>query len=166
MLEPAGWVEILAQRMVWSLVVVAILLAVTKGFSGVRAVLRDPPRLLRLTAAGLLIMVNWGVYIWGVNAGHVVECSLGYFINPLFTILLGVVVLKERLRIAQWVAVGIGTVAVLVIADRLRAAAVDRAGAVGELRPLRLHEEAGAHARRRIAVHRDRRAVRPCRRSR
>jgi chloramphenicol-sensitive protein RarD len=116
LLEPAGWVEILAQRMVWSLVVVAILLAVSKGFSGVRAVLRDPPRLLRLTAAGMLILVNWGVYIWGVNAGHVVECSLGYFINPLFTILLGVIALKERLRAAQWVAVGIGTVAVLVIA--------------------------------------------------
>jgi chloramphenicol-sensitive protein RarD len=116
LLEPAGWLEILAQRMVWSLVVVAILLAVTKGFSGVRAVLRDPPRLLRLAAAGMLIMINWGIYIWGVNAGHVVECSLGYFINPLFTILLGVIALKERLRPAQWVAVGIGTVAVLVIA--------------------------------------------------
>ena len=115
LLEPAGTVEILAQRMAWSLVVVVILLALTKGFKGVRAVLKQPPRFLRLVGAALLITINWGVYIWGVNSGHVVECSLGYFINPLFTILLGVVVLKERLRRAQWVAVGIGTAAVAVI---------------------------------------------------
>jgi chloramphenicol-sensitive protein RarD len=116
LLEPAGWLEILAQRMVWSLVVVAGILAITTGFAGVRAVLRDRRRAARLVLAGVLITVNWGVYIWGVNAGHVVECSLGYFINPLFTILLGVVFLHERLRPAQWVAVGIGAVAVIVIA--------------------------------------------------
>jgi chloramphenicol-sensitive protein RarD len=116
LLEPAGWVEILGQRMVWTLVVVLILLALTGGYAGVRAVLRNRGQFLRLAAAGFLITINWGVYIWGVNAGHVVECSLGYFINPLFTILLGVVVLKERLRPAQWVAVGIGAMAVVVIA--------------------------------------------------
>jgi chloramphenicol-sensitive protein RarD len=116
LLEPAGWLEILAQRMVWSLIVVFALLAMTTGFAGARAVLRDFRRGGRLVLAGFLITVNWGVYIWGVNAGHVVECSLGYFINPIFTILLGVLVLHERLRPAQWVAVGIGAVAVIVIA--------------------------------------------------
>jgi chloramphenicol-sensitive protein RarD len=116
LLEPAGTVEILAQRMAWSLVVVVLLLAFTRGFAGVRAVLRDRRRFGLLAAAAVLISVNWGVYIWGVNAGHVVECSLGYFINPLFTILLGVGVLGERLRAAQWAAVGIGTLAVVVIA--------------------------------------------------
>jgi chloramphenicol-sensitive protein RarD len=116
LLEPAGTVEILASRMAWSLVVVVILLAVTKGFAGVRTVLRDRRRFGLLATAAVLISVNWGVYIWGVNSGHVVECSLGYFINPLFTILLGVLVLGERLRRAQWVAVGIGTAAVVVIA--------------------------------------------------
>ena len=115
LLEPAGWVEILAQRIVWSLVVVATLLAFTRGFRGVGRVLRNRHQFTRLAGAACLITVNWAVYIWGVNAGHVVECSLGYFINPLFTILLGVVILKERLRPAQWAAVGIGLVAVVVI---------------------------------------------------
>ena len=68
LLEPAGWLEILAQRMVWSLVVVAGILAITTGFAGVRAVLRDRRRAARLMLAGVLITVNWGVYIWGVNA--------------------------------------------------------------------------------------------------
>jgi chloramphenicol-sensitive protein RarD len=116
LLEPAGWLEILAQRMVWSLVVVIALLAFTTGFAGLRVALRDRRRAGRLMLAGCLITVNWGVYIWGINAGHVVECSLGYFINPLFTILLGVLVLRERLRPAQWAAVGVGAIAVIVIA--------------------------------------------------
>jgi chloramphenicol-sensitive protein RarD len=116
LLEPAGTVEILASRMAWSLVVVAILLALSRGFAGVRTVLRDRRRFGLLTTAAVLISVNWGVYIWAVNAGHVVESSLGYFINPLFTILLGVIVLGERLRPTQWVAVGIGVAAVVVIA--------------------------------------------------
>jgi chloramphenicol-sensitive protein RarD len=115
LLEPAGWVEILAQRILWSLVVVAVLLAFTHGFSGVGRVLRNRYQFSRLAVAACLITVNWATYIWGVNSGHVVECSLGYFINPLFTILLGVVILKERLRPAQWAAVGIGVVAVVVI---------------------------------------------------
>jgi chloramphenicol-sensitive protein RarD len=68
-----------------------------------------------LTAAAVLVSVNWGTYIYGTNTGHVVETSLGYFINPLFTILLGVIVLGERLRRAQWLAVAIGAIAVVVI---------------------------------------------------
>jgi chloramphenicol-sensitive protein RarD len=116
LLKPAGTIEILAQRMAWSLIVVVILLAVTHGFAGVRAVLADRRKFGTLAGAAVFISVNWGVYIWGVNSGHVVECSLGYFINPLFTILLGVVVLGERLRRAQWVAVAIGAAAVAVIA--------------------------------------------------
>jgi chloramphenicol-sensitive protein RarD len=115
LLEPAGTVEILALRIIFSLVFVVILLVFTGGFAGVVAVLRDPRRASLLSLAAVLIAVNWSVYIWGVNSGHVVECSLGYFINPLFTILLGVVVLGERLRPAQWVAVGVGGLAVVVI---------------------------------------------------
>jgi chloramphenicol-sensitive protein RarD len=116
LLLPAGTIEIVASRMAWSLVVVIVLLAASGGFAGVGGVLRDRRRLGLLSGAAALISVNWGVYIWGINAGRVVECSLGYFINPLFTILLGVAVLGERLRRMQWVAVGIGTVAVIVIA--------------------------------------------------
>jgi chloramphenicol-sensitive protein RarD len=116
LLEPAGTIEILAQRMAWSLVVVATIVGFTTGFDGVRAVLRNRRQRNYLFGAAIAVTVNWGTYIWGVNSGHVVETSLGYFINPLFTILLGVFVLGERLRPAQWCAVGLGAVAVVVIA--------------------------------------------------
>jgi chloramphenicol-sensitive protein RarD len=114
-LEPAGAIEILAQRMLWSLVFVAIAVGVGKNWASVRSAVADRGTLGRLALAALLISLNWGVYIWGVNAHHVVETSLGYFINPLLTILLGVFVLKESLRPAQWAAVGVGAVAVLVL---------------------------------------------------
>ncbi|SHG07398.1 chloramphenicol-sensitive protein RarD [Jatrophihabitans endophyticus] len=116
LLEPAGTVEILASRMAWTLVVMLVVLAVSGGFSGFRAAMRNRRTLGLLAVAAVFITSNWATYIYGVNTGHVVETSLGYFINPLFTILLGVLVLGERLRRAQWAAVGIGTVAVAVIA--------------------------------------------------
>ena len=116
LLEPAGTAEILGLRMVSSFVLMAAVVAATRGLGRVLAVVRDRRRLRLLAAGAVLVAVNWGTYIYGVNAGHVVETSLGYFINPLFTILLGVVVLGERLRPAQWAAVGIGVGAVAVIA--------------------------------------------------
>ncbi len=115
LLEPAGTIEILAQRMVWSLVVVVVLLRFAGGYGGVRAVLANRRQLALLVAAAAVITANWGTYIYGVNTEHVVETSLGYFVNPLVTILLAVVILGERLRRAQWVAVAIATVAVVVI---------------------------------------------------
>lgn len=115
LLEPAGAMEILAHRMVWSLVVVALILAALRRWAWVAEVVRRPRRLGLIAVAALVISTNWGMYIWGVNSGHVVETSLGYFINPLVTIGLGVVVLHERLRPAQWAAVGIGTIAVVVL---------------------------------------------------
>jgi chloramphenicol-sensitive protein RarD len=115
LLEPAGTIEILAMRMAWSLALMLVVLRFGPGFAGVRAVLRNRRQLRLLSLAAFFITFNWGTYIYGVNTHHVVETSLGYFINPLFTIVLGVVVLAERLRPAQWVAVGIGAVAVLVI---------------------------------------------------
>ncbi|MGX7681147.1 EamA family transporter RarD [Jatrophihabitans sp. DSM 45814] len=115
LLEPASAVEILAHRMIWSLVFMLVLITVRRDWSSVRAAVNDGPTLRRLSIAAIAISVNWGVYIWGVNSGHVVETSLGYFINPLLTILLGVVVLKESLRRAQWLAVGIGAMAIVVL---------------------------------------------------
>ena len=82
----------------------------------------------------MVIAVNWGVYIYGVNSGHVVETSLGYFINPLVTVLLGVVVLGERLRPAQWGALGAAGTARARADRRVRPAAVDRADPRAELR--------------------------------
>ncbi|MDX3071722.1 EamA family transporter RarD [Streptomyces sp. MI02-7b] len=116
LLEPAGAGEILAHRMVWSLAVVSLILLATRRWAWIPELLRQPRKLALLAVAAAVISVNWGLYIWGVNSGHVVETSLGYFINPLVTIGLGVLVLHERLRPAQWAAVGIGAAAVLVLA--------------------------------------------------
>jgi chloramphenicol-sensitive protein RarD len=113
LLEPAGAVEILAHRIVWSLVVVVGVVLVTRRGASLRATLADRRTRWLLAVASVLITVNWGTYIWGVNNHHVVETSLGYFINPLVSVLLGVLVLGERLRRMQWVALGIAAVAVL-----------------------------------------------------
>ncbi|WP_024755997.1 EamA family transporter RarD [Streptomyces exfoliatus] len=116
LLKPAGAVEILAHRMVWSLVFVGLALLALRRWSWIPELARSPRKLALITVAAAVISVNWGLYIWSVNAGKVVEASLGYFINPLVTIALGVLVLKERLRPAQWAAVGVGFAAVLVLA--------------------------------------------------
>lgn len=116
LLQPASAVEILAHRMVWSLAVVALALLALRRWGWIPGLLRQPRKLGMITVAAAVITVNWGLYIWSVNAGHVVEASLGYFINPLVTIAMGVLLLKERLRPAQWAAVGIGLAAVLVLA--------------------------------------------------
>ena len=113
LLEPAGPVEILAHRIVWSVVLLAAVLAFTQGFRWVRRLGRR--RTLLLALASALITINWGAFIYGVNNGHVVETSLGYFINPLVTVALAVSVVGERLRPAQWAAVAIATVAVGVL---------------------------------------------------
>lgn len=116
LLKPSGAVEILAHRMVWSLGVVGIALLVLRRWAWIGALLRQPKKLGLITVAAAVITVNWGLYIWSVNNGHVVEASLGYFINPLVTIAMGVLLLGERLRPVQWVAVGTGVAAVLVLA--------------------------------------------------
>ncbi|MET7616620.1 EamA family transporter RarD [Streptomyces sp. NPDC005408] len=116
LLKPSGAMEILAHRMVWSLAVVGIALVVLKRWGWVRELIRQPRKLALIAVAAAVITVNWGLYIWSVNSGHVVEASLGYFINPLVTIAMGVLLLKERLRPAQWAAVGTGFAAVLVLA--------------------------------------------------
>lgn len=115
LLEPAGAVEVLAHRILWSAVTMGLLVVVLGRGSHLRALLRSGRTMLLLTVAAVTISVNWGTYIWGVNNDRVVESSLGYFINPLVTVLLGVLVLGERLRPAQWVAVGVATAAVAVL---------------------------------------------------
>ncbi|MFC4606406.1 EamA family transporter RarD [Streptomyces maoxianensis] len=116
LLKPSGAMEILAHRMVWSLALVVVALLALKRWGWVRELIRQPRKLGLITVAAAVITVNWGFYIWAVNSGHVVEASLGYFINPLVTIAMGVLLLKERLRPAQWAAVGTGFAAVLVLA--------------------------------------------------
>ncbi|MFJ8882984.1 EamA family transporter RarD [Streptomyces sp. NPDC102402] len=116
LLEPSGAVEILAHRMVWSLGVVGIALLFLRRWAWIGELIRQPRRLGLITIAATVISVNWGLYIWSVNNGHVVEASLGYFINPLVTIAMGVLLLGERLRPVQWTAVATGFAAVLVLA--------------------------------------------------
>ena len=115
LLEPAGSLEILSHRIVWSLLVVTVLLLLTRSRDWVRPLLRDRALMSRMTLAALLIAGNWAVYIWGVNNEHVIETSLGYFINPVVTVLIGVLVLGERLRPVQWAAIGLGSLAVVVL---------------------------------------------------
>ncbi|GLX96219.1 EamA family transporter RarD [Herbidospora sp. NBRC 101105] len=113
LLKPSGAVEILAHRMLWSLAAVVAILAVRRHWKWIRRMTRR--QVLLLTAAAALVSANWGVYIYAVNSGHVVESALGYFINPLVSILFGVVILGERLRRWQWVAVGLGATAVVIL---------------------------------------------------
>jgi chloramphenicol-sensitive protein RarD len=113
LLEPAGAVEILAHRVVWSMLTMAVIVVAGRQFPALRGIFADRRALGLLTVAAVVIAVNWGTYIWGVNNGRVVETSLGYFINPLVTVLMGVVVLKERLRRWQWMAIGIAAAAVV-----------------------------------------------------
>ena len=113
LLKPMGALEILSHRIVWSLGVMLLLLAFTGRLGWLRTAQRS--KLLWLTLAAVLVSINWLLYIWAVNAGHVVETSLGYFINPLLSVLLGVLVLDERLRRLQWFSLGLALVAVLVL---------------------------------------------------
>jgi chloramphenicol-sensitive protein RarD len=113
LLEPAAPVEILAHRIVWSLVFLVGLMALTTGFAWLRSLSSRSARLLALAA--VLVSVNWGVYIYGVNSERVVETSLGYFINPLVTVVLAMVFLHERLRRRQGVALAVAALGVLVL---------------------------------------------------
>jgi chloramphenicol-sensitive protein RarD len=115
-LDEAGSVEVLAHRIGWSLIVVIVLLAVTRKLHAVRELGGDRRRLLLLSAAAVLIAANWGVYIYAVDAGHVLEAALGYFITPLISVALGMTVFGERLRPAQATALILGTAAVIVLA--------------------------------------------------
>jgi chloramphenicol-sensitive protein RarD len=116
LLEPAGAGEILACRMAWSLVSVILVLSAKRYWSWARPLLHSRRAMLLLLGASACICVNWWTYIWAVNSGHVIDASLGYFLNPLVTVLFGVLILHERLRPAQWLAVAIGAAAVLELA--------------------------------------------------
>jgi chloramphenicol-sensitive protein RarD len=110
-LRPAGAWEILAHRILWTLLVCALVLLARRDVGWVAPLLRRPRLLVGLAVAAVLIAVNWVVYVAAVVAGNTSEAALGYFLNPLVTVALGVVVLRERLRALQWAAVGIGVAA-------------------------------------------------------
>jgi chloramphenicol-sensitive protein RarD len=103
--------QILAHRMLWSLLFLLIVLAVRRQWAWLK-LLRQPRVVASFIASAVLLSVNWLIYIWAVNNGHVIEASLGYFINPLVNISLGYLLLKERLRPAQWMAIGVAALGV------------------------------------------------------
>ncbi|AMB57712.1 EamA family transporter RarD [Microterricola viridarii] len=115
-LAPSGAFEVVAWRIVFSLVFCAVLLAVTRRYRPFLALLKRPRISLTMALAGALIYINWQTYVYSALSGQVVEAALGYFINPIVTVFLGVFFLREKLRPAQWTAVGISLVAVLVLA--------------------------------------------------
>jgi len=112
-LDTVPALQILAHRMTWSLIFVVAVLALQRDWSWLREVLRQRKTVLIYTLAALLLTCNWGIYIWAVNAGYVVETSLGYFINPLVNVLLGVIIFKEKLRRVQVAAVILAGIGVL-----------------------------------------------------
>lgn len=106
-------IEILCHRMIWALVAVAVPLTIRKDWRWIARLRRNRRELLRTTAAALLIGSNWGIYIWAATHGHIIEAALGYFINPLVVVTMGVIILGERLGTAQWIAVGFGALSVV-----------------------------------------------------
>lgn len=113
LLKPAGADEVLAHRVIWTLTSMGLLLAVARGWSWIRRMTRR--QWLLLSVAATVIAINWATYIVAVNSGRTIEASLGYFITPLITVLIGVVLLRERLRPWQWGALAVGAVAVVVL---------------------------------------------------
>lgn len=104
--------EILIHRIVWSFALLVLMLTVMRAWSGIAAVLRQPKKMLAMLGTGLLLAGNWGLFIWAVNNHHMLDASLGYYINPLLNVLLGMLFLGERLRKLQWAAVGLAVTGV------------------------------------------------------
>lgn len=113
LLKAVPALEILAHRVVWSLAFVLLVMLFRKRWDWLRPALHNKRILLTFLASGTLLSINWFTYIWGVNAGYIVETSLGYFINPLVNVLLGVIFLGERMRGWQWTAVSLAAIGVL-----------------------------------------------------
>lgn len=109
-------VEIVTQRVLWSLLLILGLLALRRGLPAFRVALHTPRLLAALAASALMIAINWLTYVWAVNSGHVVATSLGYFLNPLVNVALGVLLFKERLRRAQMAAIGVAAIGVAILA--------------------------------------------------
>lgn len=115
LLKPATPYEIVAHRALWTFIFCMIILAFSKKLRAMFSRLKEKKILIGLTATSILISINWMVYIWATNNGHVVEASLGYYINPLVMIAFGVILLKEKMRPTQWVAVAIAAVGVALL---------------------------------------------------
>ena len=142
LLRPIGPFELVAWRILLSLAFCVILLTVLRGWGRLLTIVRQPRLLMWTALAGGLIYINWQVFIVAALTGHIIETSLGYFMNPIVTVLLGVLLLRERLRVTQWVALGLAAAAVGGHHRRIRRVPVDRAQPRVLVRPVRLRQEA------------------------
>ena len=115
LLKPASPLEIVSHRAVWTLVFCIIVLALLRQLKSTLAIMKHPKKMVGLFATTVLISINWLTYIWATNNGHVVEAALGYYINPLIIIAFGVLLLREKMRPLQWVAVGIAAIGVTIL---------------------------------------------------
>ncbi|WP_373949193.1 EamA family transporter RarD [Vibrio pomeroyi] len=106
--------EILSHRVVWSFFLLAFLLHVSRSWRKVRDTLTSKPKMLYLVATSILVGANWLIFIWAVNSNHMLDASLGYYINPLINVLLGMFFLGERLRKLQWFAVALAAIGVII----------------------------------------------------
>jgi len=105
--------QVIGHRISWSFILLAVYILVAKQWQEFRSVAFKPKTIAIYSIAAVLLSFNWLIYVWGVNAGFIVETSLGYFINPLLSVLLGVVFLRERLRPMQWIPVGLAAIGVI-----------------------------------------------------
>ena len=115
LLQPASPLEIVSHRAVWTLVFCLIVLALAKQLHSTIAIVKKPKIMAALSLTTILVSINWLTYIWATNNGHVVEAALGYYINPLIIIAFGVLLLREKMRPLQWLAVGIAVVGVAIL---------------------------------------------------
>ena len=115
LLDPASALEVLAHRVLWSTVFTALILLAIRQFSDLKKLKGQNRKILGVSVAAALISINWGVYIYGVHIDRVVETALGYFINPLFFVLAGLIFFGEKLRPWQWFAIGLGAIAVVIL---------------------------------------------------
>ncbi len=116
LVDTVGSLEIVAQRIIWSLLLIVLILAARGATGALIAVVRDQRLMRPLALSATLIGVNWVTYVWAINSAHVLAASLGYFLNPLVNVLLGVLVLKERLRRGQIVAIAVAALGVALMA--------------------------------------------------
>ena len=115
LLKPASPLEIVSHRAVWTLVFCLIVLALSKQLHSAISVVKRPKMMAGLFLSTILVSINWLTYIWATNNGHVVEAALGYYINPLIIIAFGVLLLREKMRPLQWLAVGIAAIGVTIL---------------------------------------------------
>ena len=154
--------QLICHRIVWSFLLLAVMIARSQEFRVLWQAMQSPRIVVIYTVAALAIASNWLIFVWAVSINQIVQISLGYFINPLLSVVFGMLVFHERLRRLQWVSVALAAAGVVYLTVALDALPVDRAVAGGVVRYLRVDEKAGAAGSRAGADVRNRHPVHSC----